>query len=562
MFYSGAEAEFRAALTASIGESESLDLEFVYAWLTVRARGMSEALAWMNVPKIGREQQAQRRRIMQAVTGMLAEWERFRYDPHELVVLGNARLLQNAAIFDIIRRLQDRQRYREAMSLVDSMRRAAPDQWRSYSFLLASYAQSAELWDLQRQYLHDALEGLPQPGDYSGEEQDSFLMSVVALHRLARTPQERDEVLQLAMKRLHESPPSALTTMREAAVVGLAGAMQPAAKTLGNYVGGSFLGARQIANPTGGLPSQGTSRNDDSNYLRSYWEDMRMIGAVLSQQGLSELVSAVDNYLDRSLGSVQLGPRTSDTFNMWRSTKLIRQLRELNHPNRIRLIQEFLASSDMKEEDAVETLIELGRELEVNGMMRECIEVYKQLPGRAPTNNLYAEYFIRVCEQAWEPEPGREYVESLFGKDPVYKPQGIGDERLREHHAHYLALQRNAKRLRELAWKPEGFSRVLAGRIAHEVPYARELALLLEHDGDKQAALEAWNQIVALVNGTPDSPMAADPECALHRARLMVELKAPQAALAVLRELVLKDGLDETPARCHAATRESGSSTQ
>jgi hypothetical protein len=292
---------------------------------------------------------------------------------------------------------------------------------------------------------------------------------------------------------------------------------------------------------------QGSPRNEDTSYLRSYWEDMRMIGAVLSQQGLGQLVAAVDDYLESSLGSVQLGPRTSDTFSLWRSNKLVRDLREVNYPNRVRMIREFLASADMKEEDSVETLIELGRELEVNGMMRECIEVYKQLPGRAPTNNLYAEYFIRVCDQAWEPGPGRAYVESLFGKDPVYKPQGIGDERLREHHARYLFQQRDAKRLRELGWKPEGFTRVLAGRIAHEVPYARELALLLEHDGDTKGALEAWNQMhAALINGTPDSPMAADPECALHRARLMVELKAPHSALPVLREIVLRDGLDET----------------
>ena len=547
LFYAGAQPEFRAALAESIGESESPDLEFVFAWLTVRAGGMKDALTWMKVPKIGRDQLALRRDLMRVVTGMLAEWEHFHYEPSELVVLGNARLLQNAAIFDIIRRLQDRQRYREAMSLVDSLRRTTPDQWRSYSFLLASYAQSAELWDLQRQYLHDALDGLPEPGAYTGEEQDSFLMSVVALHRLARTPQERDEVLQNAMRRLRESPPSAMTTMREAAVAGLAGAVEPAAKTLGNFAGTTFLGARQIGVPQGGLMPQGNPRTEDSNYLRSYWEDMRMIGAVLSQQGLGQLVAAVDDYLDTSLGSVQLGPRTSDTFSLWRTTKLIRDMREVNYPNRVRMIREFLASADMKEEDSVEVLIELGRELEVNGMMRECIEVYKQLPSRAPTNNLYAEYFIRVCEQSWEPEPGRAYVEGLFGKDPLYKPQGIGDERLREHHAHYLFLQRNAARLKELAWKPEGFTRVLAGRIAHEVPYARELALLLEHDGDTKGALEAWNQMhAALVNGTPDSPLPADAECALHRARLLVEMKSAQSALPVLREVLLRDGLDET----------------
>lgn len=547
LFYAGARPEFRRILGDSIGGSESPDLQFVYAWLMVRAGGMKESLAWMKIPKIGRDKQAQRRRLLQAATGMLAQWERFHFEPSELMTLGRSRLLPNIAVFDIMRRLQDRQRYPEAMALVESLRHNSPDQWREYSFLLASYAQSAELWDLQRQYLHDALEEAPQPGGYAGEDQDPFLMSVTALHRLARTPQERDEVLQAAMKRLHASPPSTLTTMRQAALTGLAGASGPAARELGTYVGTTFLGARVIGLPGGALMPQGTARNEDAGHMRSYWEELRTIGAVLSQQGLASLVDAVDDYLNHSLGSIQLGPRTSDTFSLWRSTRLIRQLREVNFPQRQRLIREHLASSDMKEEDSVETLIELGRELEVSGMMRECIDVYQQLPGRAPTNNLYAEYFIRVCELAWEPEPGRAYVEGLFGKDPVYKPQGIGDERLREHHAKFLAMQRQEKRLRVLAWKPEGFTRVLSGRIAHEVPYARELALLLEHDGDSAGALKAWNQMhAALINGTPDNPLPADPECALHRAQLMVELKAPQAALPVLREVQVKDSLDET----------------
>lgn len=547
LFYAGANAAFRQTLSASIGASESPDLQFIHAWLMVRAGGIKESLAWMKVPRIGRDKQAQRRRLLQAATGMLAQWEHFRYDPAELVVLGKSRLLPNSAVFDIMRRLQDRQRYREAMALVESMRYNSPDQWREYSFLLASYAQSAELWDRQRQYLHDALQETPQPGGYAGEDQDPFLTSVAALHRLARTPQERDEVLQAAMKRLRASPPSTLTTMRQAALAGLAGASEPAVKELWTYVGTTFLGTRAVGFPGGGLMPQGSVRNEDTGHMRSYWEELRMIGALLSQQGLASVVNAVDDALSQTLGSVQLGPRTSDTFSLWRSTRLIRSLREASYPQRQRMIREYLASADMKEEDSVETLIELGRELEVNGMMRECIDVYRQLPGRAPTNNLYAEYFIRVCDLAMEPEPGREYVEGLFGKDPVYKPQGIGDERLREHHAKFLSMQRKESRLRELAWKPEGFTRVLSGRIAHEVPYARELALLLEHDGDSAGALKAWNQMhAALINGTPDNPLPADPECALHRARLMVELKAPQAALPVLREVAIKDALDET----------------
>jgi tetratricopeptide (TPR) repeat protein len=546
LYYAGANKPFQTALHEAIGKAEDVDLQFVHAWMTVRSQGMKQALAWMKVPIIGRDKQAQRRRLLQAVTGMMADWESFRYEPAELVVLGNARLLQNGALLDLVKRLQDRQRYTEAISLVECLRRQSPELWRSYSFVLSSFAQSAELWDLQRQYLHEVLAESPQPGGYSGEDQDPFLMSVISLHRLARTPQERDEVLQAALARLRSSPPSALTTMREAAVAGLAGAVDPAAKELGSFASQGLLGARTLGVPQGGLMPQGTLRGEDNNHLRSYWEDLRMIGGILSQQGLAPLVAAMDELLHQQMGSVQLGPKPSDTFSLWRSSRLIRQLRATNYPNRVRLIREHLAAVDMKEEDAVEALIELGRDLEVNGLIRECIEVYRLLPSRAPTNNLYAEYFIRVCEQAWEPGPGREYVESLFGKDPVYKPQGIGDEVLREKHARYLALQRDEMRLRELAWKREGFTRVLAGRIAHEVPYARELALLLEHEGDTKGALEAWNQMhMALISGTPDNPMPADPEAALHRAQLMIELKAPHPAHQALQEVPVKDALDE-----------------
>ncbi|MDB6137055.1 MAG: Cytochrome c-type biosis protein CcmH/NrfG, partial [Verrucomicrobiaceae bacterium] len=266
----------------------------------------------------------------------------------------------------------------------------------------------------------------------------------------------------------------------------------------------------------------------------------------LSQQGLGTVIASVDDYLQQQIGSVQLGPRPSDTFSSWRSTRLVRQMRAANFPGRVRLIREHLGSVNMNEEDAVETLTELGRELEVNGFVRECIDIYRRLPGRAPTNNLYAEYFIRVCEQSWDPEPGREYVESLFGRDPLYKPQGIGDEVLREKHAHFLAQKFEVDRLRQLAWKPEGFSRVLKGRIAHEVPYARELALLLEHLGDTTGALAAWDQAHAsLINGTPDDPFPVDPEMVLHRARLLEAGGDHNRALAVLADLPVKEGLDE-----------------
>jgi hypothetical protein len=140
------------------------------------------------------------------------------------------------------------------------------------------------------------------------------------------------------------------------------------------------------------------------------------------------------------------------------------------------------------------------------------------------------------------------YVENLFEQDPLHKPQAIGDEVLREKHARFLFLERDEKRLRELSWKEGGgYSVVMQGRIAAEVPYARELANLREHDGNSKGALEAWNQMHnALAKGTEDHPFPPDAECELHRARLMAEMKAPEVALEALRGVQITDAFDDT----------------
>ena len=74
---------------------------------------------------------------------------------------------------------------------------------------------------------------------------------------------------------------------------------------------------------------------------------------------------------------------------------------------------------------------------------------------------------------------------------PPFKPVSIGDETLREKHAHFLALDHNADELQRYGFveKP---SVVLQGRIPPEVSYLRELALLMERRGeDARARCEA-----------------------------------------------------------------------
>ncbi len=547
LFYAGAHPEFRRELAACIETSESLDLEFTFAWLMIRAGGMKETLAWTRAARIGSEAQDRRKRMLQTVLDMLTDNPAWRLDTAEFHLLGQSRSLHVAALDDIVRRLSESQRHEEAIALLEATRRQSPQLWGRMSWDLANLAEAAEHWDQQRRYLHDAVRGSIQGAGMDDQGMGRFIASVTALLRLSRTPQERDETLQEALDALHAAPRNSDTIMRQSAVTALAGALDPAARHLAGVARGTMLTGRALADSTRGLMPQGTVRNDESNYLRSYWEDIRLLGAVLAQQGLGDLANAVDASLDEQIGSVQLGPRTSDTFSLWRATRLVRRLRDEDYPTRRRLIREYLASTDMKEEDSIEVLLELGRELEVAGMLRECIDVYRLLPDRSPNNNLYAEFFIRVSELSWEPQPARDYVEDLFGRDPVRKPQSLGDETLREKDARFLAMERNFAKLRELSRNPEGFSRVLTGRIAPEVPYARELALLLEHDGDTKGALAAWNQMhEALINGTPDNPLPPDAECALHRARLMVEMKAPERAHEVLGEVKITEALDET----------------
>ncbi len=540
LYYAGADEATQEALAATIAGSEVLDLEFVFAWLMLRSQGMSETLAWAQKASLNDDTKARRQRVLQVVTGMLAEAPGFHFEPKELRALADAKLLSNGALLQIVRSFQDTQRYEEAMALVDGVRQQVPSMRGYYAYMLASFAQAAEQWDRQREYLLAVLAEPTEPGTYNGEEEDPFILAASALARLAHSPQERAEMLAQALHRLSETPASSLTTVRKAALTALAGAEEPAAEALGYYASGEFIAQHNIA-PPGGLMPQNVMRMEDNNHLRTYWSDMRYAGALLSQQGLGKLMNAVDDRIHTRLGGVPLGPRSSDTFSSWRTGRLVRELRVANYPQRQRLIREHLASVDMHEEDSVDTLTELGRELELQGMMRECIEVYKTLPNRAPTNNLYAGYFIRVCELAMEPVPGREYVESLFGKDPVYKPQGIGDEVLREKHARFLAMEFNETRLRELAIKPEGFTRVMEGRIPDEVPYLRELALLREKLGDKPGALEAWQGVQAAYNSvTPDAPPDPDLECAQHRATLLHALGKAKQAHAVLTTVVMK----------------------
>ncbi|MBL9115097.1 MAG: tetratricopeptide repeat protein [Verrucomicrobiaceae bacterium] len=546
LYYANANKELHKRITAILGDAETLDARFVYVWVCVRSNGMSEAVRWLERLNLRAEGPAKARAVIQTALEILTATTNFRFTEDDIRIVGRCQLFNTQMLEQLVKELQQREQYREAMALTECLRDRSPDLHGTYSFALASFAESAEDWQRQRAYLMDVIEGPLAQGFVDNNAEDPFLRSVVALYRLMRTPQERQAIVLKADQRLQKAPDTSFNRMRRSALASLFGADGFAARKLADMAGGPLLSARPIIDPSPQVMPQSLSRGD-SSHLRGYWEEVRLLGSILGQQGFGEMVADMDNILESRIGGAQLGPRPSDSFGQWRMARLIRELREASFPERQRMIREYLASVDMKEEDSVETLTDLGRELEVHGFVRECIEVYQGLPGRAPTNTTFAEYYIRVCEQGMEPEPGRAYVASLFGKDPVYKPQGLGDETLREKHARFLAMKRDFAGLRAFGFRQDGqFSKVLTGRIPPEAPYLRELALLLERDGDQTGALAIWDRLeLVFRNGTPDSPPPPDVECAVHRVKLNDALGTKGRAHAIAVEVDVKTAVDD-----------------
>jgi tetratricopeptide (TPR) repeat protein len=269
-------------------------------------------------------------------------------------------------------------------------------------------------------------------------------------------------------------------------------------------------------------------------HLRSLWEETREIQARFTTEGLGQVVRQVNDRLEARWGGVGLSSRSGLEFGEWRLSHLIRKMRAADYPTRIRLLREHLASVDMRQEVSVDTLAELGGRLEAVGMSREAIEVYAMLPGRAPANPEYAQWLIRVAEAALDTQTGLKFTLQLLEAEPPYKPPQPGDEVLREKHAWFLSLEYDEAELRRRGYLPAP-TRVLQGRIPHEVPYLRELALLYEKTGRDEQALEAWTRLHDAFEANESRGIVPDAESCLHLARLRVRRGQIPAALAVLR---------------------------
>ncbi|HCN28669.1 MAG TPA: hypothetical protein DIT64_07860, partial [Verrucomicrobiales bacterium] len=538
LYYCGAGPEFRALLFQVLGAPPSLEARFALVWLLLRSHGMEDALAWAGQTGLDITAQEARRRLLHACAAMLAADNAFRYSSGDLATLGASRLLPNSAVLEITRSLQDRQRYTEALELGESLRKNSPGLAADYAYFLSRIAESAERWDLAREYLGRVVHGPVRPGPYRGTY-DPYIYGLATASRLAMSVQEREETLNTAWKHLQSTPDSAMTRVRKTVVAGLAGAEGRAASELEDLVTGDFLAARQMGEMRGILMPQGSNRHEEPMHLRSFWEETREIQAVLVQQGLAGVVQEAGGRLDERLGAMTLSSRSGFEFGEWRLGQLMRRLRLSDHPTRLRLIREHLASVDMRMEVSVDTLSELGGRLESNGMAREAVEVYRLLPGRAPANPEYALWLIRASEAARDTPTGLAFTLQLLQAEPPMKPPQPGDEVLREKHAHFLAQDYDLKELRRLGGKPQA-GRILPGRIPHAVPYLRELALLCERLGREDEALNAWeNLLLAFQTSLGEESPPPDPEACLHKARLLQKQSLPVAALATLEQVDL-----------------------
>lgn len=557
LYAAGAGAEARAVLAGILPEMSTLEAQFCRIWLALRTHGMHEAVAWAGEKGWSADVMKARAELLHACLSMLMDVQDFRYRAEDLRVLGTSQVLRSVAVIDLLRKLQDKQRYDEALALGDSLPRNSPEMEAILAHMMSRIAESAERWDLARQYLEQALNA-PVTADSYRSNIDPFLLSLTSLSRVADSDQQRGEMLRRAWQQLLRARPSALTSIRQAVVAGLAGAEAKGADRLGNFLGGPFLAEREMTETRGSLIPQGASRYEEPLHLRSLWEETREIEALLVQQGLGTMVNKANGQISSRYGTTMLGPRSDSEFGEWRINELLNRLRGEDYPTRLRMIREHLSAVDLRTEHSVDTLGNLGSRLETVGMAREAISVYRQLPPRAPSNPEYAQWLLRSCESALEIEPGMSFALQLLLAEPPLKPPALGDDTLREKHAMFLAWDFNLEELRRRGFL-EPFSQVLERRRPYEVSYLRELGLLLERMHDDKGALSAWDRMHAAYVANDQAGTDLDVEAGLHRGQILQRLGQLPAALKVLREVPLAEPLEPIAQevlklRCQLAT--------
>ncbi|QIF01759.1 tetratricopeptide repeat protein [Roseimicrobium sp. ORNL1] len=530
--YAEAGEAFRGLVHGRLGSAKTLEAQFLLVWLSIRSHGMKDALGWAAFPKGTEAERKQRRGVLQAVCHMLAEDNSFTFPVEAARLMGESRLYSNAELIDVARKLESRQRYEPSYTL-----RTLAMENESPAYLGMSHSnlsQVAELMgrpDLQYTHLLEAWR-TPINANDQPRAMDLFVNSATQLIRLAPTTQERDRILKESWQRLHELPPSAFGALREIRLLGLAGAEDAAGAKLQDYLANGFLCQRPFAEPLMGRPPPGTvmpgPRIDEVNHMRSYWDDAREWGDLLKQDGLSGPVRHADQVMYQRLGGIAIGPKSNYEYSAWRNQVLLRQLRSASHLERVRLVREYLEA-----DDSVEALLELGTFLEVNGLPRVCIEVFRRLPERSPQNLEYCEQLLRACESSWECAAGIPYIEKLFAADLQSRPLNLPENFLEAKHAKFLARLQDTLHLKLQAFRDVITVKAPGPREPAQVPYLKELANLLERRGDIPGALAAWEELAEL--------WPQEVEAHLHRALLLVKQGNKTRALDAVRKVDLNN---------------------
>ena len=527
MFHSADKAGFHKLMGARFKDARALEEQFVYVWLGLRSHGMAEMIAWAGDEKLAEAQRKSRKGLIQAVVHMLVESPGFVFSASDISALGDANFFTNTELIDITRKLESRQRRDLALLLGTAAKRNAPALDADYGIFLARLAEVSGDLDSQRKFLLDGW-NRPLQAERPGVN-DVFMQSLAGLLRLARDDAERARILTEGWRRLKQLPPSGQGNLREARLLGLAGADDIAERKLAGYLGNGFLTARAFVEPMIGRLPPGVKpgpRVDEVNHLRGYWDDLRVWGEVLKQDGLAPLVNDAAQIVGLRNGGVPAGPRSNYEFSMWQHQVTDLNLRVTSYPERLLKVRAIAAANE-----SVDAIIEVGNFLESQGFARECIELYRRLPDRAPSNVEYCEQLLRVSESAWDYEAAIPLIEKLLVAAPEMRPQNLAERLLEEKHARFLARLHDTARLRVMAFGAA--SPLKSGRIPGEAPYLRELALLLEREGDRPGALAAWDQLALLM---PDDVVAT-----LHRAKIFAAQGHSSLALETLRKVAAAD---------------------
>lgn len=565
-YYAGHGEDFRHAVSARLGKADTLEAQFLQTWLGLRSHGVADVLVWGRRDGLDDSHRKLRRTLLGAVLTVLADDATFSFTAEDARVLGDRAALSLSEIRELHRRMVSRRQFDPAIALLEAARAHLPSLRTAMALMLADTAGMAGRTELEHRYLREIWsQPLSSTRDISLEDissieadrylalalnqllrapipsvSDPFSQSFIRLWRQAGSSAERERLLRESWARVHRLPPSAQNTLRSARILSVTGATGAGGEKLAQYFSRSFLATRPFAEPVYKNVPKGAQlgpRIDELNHLRDYWRDGIEWGLALQEEGLGEAAVAVDEAVDERNGGVPIGAKSNYEFGTWKNQALARRLRGLGYSARVRLIREQL-----QEDESVETMRDLGGFLEGQGFARESIEVYRRLPGRAPSNSEYCESFVRACEVSWDFRPALPYLERLFDPDtdPVFKPLTLNFEVLRERHARFLAQMQDEAKLRSLAFRM-AMPKLVPGRIPEAVPYLKELALLLERRGDKAGALAAWEQLHTL--------WQTDHDATYHRATILVEQGNKARALEALRAIPLNTGWSEATQR-------------